>query len=374
MRTALVGLLIAACTGASGAGLDAQPARDAPSGGDARSAPDARGDARSALPACFRVTNARAPGGAALDLVVRDGRFVEDNDCEGELDAEGRYVVPAFVDSHVHLAYLPRASELARGGVAAAVDLASPLSFFDQDVRPLRIVRAGPMITAPRGYPTTSWGAAGYGLECADRSACLDAVDRVIDAGAGVVKVPLAGGPELDEETMRAVIDRAHERGLRVAVHALSDDAASRAAAAGADVLAHTPIEPLAAATIDAWSSRAVISTLGAFGGDGAIDNLRRLREAGATVLYGTDLGNTVTAVIDARELALLSRAGLDAGAILAAGTSEPARFWGLAELGTLEPGGAASFLLLDEDPLTDLSTLARPAVVVLDGRIVASG
>jgi imidazolonepropionase-like amidohydrolase len=77
-----------------------------------------------------------------------------------------------------------------------------------------------------------------------------------------------------------------------VVAHALSDAAARRAADAGVDVLGHTPVEPLAESTIQAWRGRTVISTLAAFGGTpAAVTNLRRLRDAGVTVLYGTDLG-----------------------------------------------------------------------------------
>jgi predicted amidohydrolase YtcJ len=316
---------------------------------------------------CTRVVNARAPGGAALSFTIRDGRIAE-GDCGSVIDAEQRYVVPAFIDAHVHLAYLPAHEELLDHGVAGAVDLAAPMAFFERELAPLRMVRSGPMITAPGGYPTTSWGAGGYGLTCSGLE-CVDAVDRLADAGAGVIKVPIAGGPELDDETLRAVVERAHARELRVVVHALDDAAALRAAQAGADVLAHTPVAPMSAAAIEAWSGRAVISTLRAFGGSrSAIDNLRRLREAGATILYGTDLGNTSTAGVDATELELMRMSGMDDAAIVAAGTASNASFFGFADLGALEPGKAASFLLVDSDPYADPAVLASPARVFIDG------
>lgn len=324
-------------------------------------------DAPTPDPACAELTNGRSPGGGALSFTIRDGR-IGDGACAGEIDAGGRYVVPAFIDAHVHLAYLPAHEELLDRGVAGAVDLAAPMSFFDRELAPLRIVRAGPMITAPDGYPTTSWGAGGYGMTCTGDE-CVASVDRIADAGAGLIKIPLAGGPELDDGTLRAVIDRAHARELRVVVHALDDAAALRAANAGADVLAHTPVEPLSDASIAAWSDRAVIGTLRAFGGSAsAIDNLRRLREAGATILYGTDFGNTTTAGIDGAELELMRQSGMDGAAIVEAGTSANARFFGFAELGALEPGYAASFVLVDEDPYDDPSALARPARVFIDG------
>ncbi len=85
-------------------------------------------------------------------------------------------------------------------------------------------------------------------------------------------------------------------------------------------------------------------------------------------VLYGTDLGNSPVLGIDTDELALLRRAGLSPQEVLDAATARPAAFWGLSDLGALEPGHAASLLVLDEDPLEDPSTLARPWAVWAEG------
>src|SRR6185436_18466604 len=156
-------------------------------------------------------------------------------------------------------------------------------------------------------------------------------------------------------------VEEAHARGLKVAAHALSDDEAARAGRAGVDVLAHTPVAPLSKNTVALWSDRAVISTLRAFGGSKtAVANLRALREAGATVLYGTDFGNTTTPGIDDSELQLLAQAGLDGAAILDAATSAPAAFWGLDGFGRIEVGAEAHILVLDADPTVDRTTLSR--------------
>jgi len=85
-------------------------------------------------------------------------------------------------------------------------------------------------------------------------------------------------------------------------------------------------------------------------------------------VLYGTDLGNSPVLGIDVDELALLRRAGLSAQEVLDAATTRAAAVWGLDQLGALEPGRAATLLVLDEDPLEDPSTLARPFAVWVDG------
>ena len=286
------------------------------------------------------------------------------------IDVSGRWIVPAFIDSHVHLAYYPVGEELLKAGVVAAVDLAAPERFVAPVAeRGARVLWAGPMVTPLQGYPTRSWGAGGYGAECGDRGACEAEVDRLAEAGARLIKVPVGQGPDHHVSVLAGIVERAHGRQLPVTCHALGDDAAARAAAAGVDVLAHTPTASLTDDTVAAWSGRAVISTLSAFGGAATtVDNLRRLRAAGATVLYGTDLGNTRTAGIDPAEIRLLQEAGLDGPAIIEAATAAPAQLWGLADLGALTPGKSASLLVLTADPYEDPLTLATPEQVWIDG------
>ena len=344
------------------------------SGGSCASAP---GDVPSPTSPRFVLQGGALPGGAAADVAVRDGRIVavgsvEVTDADEVVDVSGSFVAPAFIDSHVHLAYWEVAEELAAGGVAAALDLAAPLPFLAARPGPLQVLAAGPMITALDGYPTQSWGAGGYGLEVTDVEAA-GAVDTLVDAGADVIKVPLQGSAVLSDEALASVVIRAHERERKVAVHALTDESARTAGTAGADVLAHTPVAALSPETLALWTDRAVISTLRAFGGsDDTVNNLTLLRTGGATVLYGTDLGNTRTAGIDPQEIALLQQAGLDGAAILRAGTETPAAYWGIeADLGAVAVGRKASLLVLDADPHLDPLALTRPQLVLIDGRPV---
>jgi len=285
------------------------------------------------------------------------------------VDAAGRWIVPAFIDSHVHLSYYPAAEALADGGIAGAVDHAAPVSFFDTSWAPLQVRGSGPMVTAVGGYPTQSWGAGGYGLEVADPQAATDAVVQLHGLGAGLIKLPVTGGNQLESEALAAAVVQAHALDLKVSTHALSDAHASDGGDAGCDVLAHTPTSALTTPAIAAWSDRAVISSLRAFGGGGtAVANLRALHDAGATVLYGTDFGNNRTTGIDSRELELMLDAGLSPAELIASATSVPAEYWGMEDLGALEPGKRASFLVLDVDPLLNPLALASPAEVWIDG------
>ncbi|MCP4867282.1 MAG: amidohydrolase family protein [Proteobacteria bacterium] len=315
-----------------------------------------------------------AGAGSPVDVEVLDGWIVAVGpsiDPKGAevVDATGQWIAPAFIDSHVHMEYYPMVSEMAGGGGAAVVDHAAPVVFFERDWAPLQVLGSGPMVTAVGGYPTQGWGAGGYGREVVGGNEAAEAVRELRDLGAGLIKLPVTTGSQLQDDAMEAAVAQAHAVGLKVSTHAMGNDHAQRAADVGCDLLAHTPTSALNDEAIEAWAGRAVISSLRAFGGGAAaVANLEALRGRGATVLYGTDFGNTRTPGIDRLELTYLMEAGFSGAAILEAGTAAPVAFWGFDDLGAIEPGKRASFLLLDRDPLQDPLVLSEPAAVFIDG------
>jgi hypothetical protein len=266
-----------------------------------------------------------------------------------------------IVDSHVHLAYYPVGDRLLAHGVAAVVDLGAPESTLGAS-HPLTVIAAGPMVTRPNGYPLNAWGANGYGVGCAELACVTETIDRLAAKGASIIKLPLDPGG-LPPPFVAAAIEHAHAKRLRVAVHALTAEAAARGAAAGADLLAHTPAERLDTKTVEAWRGRAVISTLAAFEAPAAIANLRDLRAAGVTVLYGTDLGNLRIDGPSRDEIALLREAGLDDAAIVDAMTTAPIAYWKLSFGDT--------YLVLATDPRSDATALLSPRAVVVNGQLV---
>jgi len=311
--------------------------------------------------------------GQSVDVLIESGTITAIGELNAKadtvVDLSGRWLAPAFIDSHVHLSFLPRREQMLDGGIAAAVDLAAPIHSLDDDVAPMILLQSGPMVTAVQGYPTQSWGSLGYGIECQNESEVQKAVATLSAGGASVLKMPITEARSLSEAELRAGVEAAHSRGLKVASHAMSQEQMLLAAAVGIDVLAHTPTGQLSDAGTQAWSKGAVISTLRAFGGsDTAVDNLRRLRAAGATVLYGTDFGNLQTTGIVAAELDLLSGAGMSGAEILASGTSVPAQWWGIEGLGSVDVGKRASFLVLGSNPIENPAALASPEAVWIDG------
>jgi imidazolonepropionase-like amidohydrolase len=94
---------------------------------------------------------------------------------------------------------------------------------------------------------------------------------------------------------------------------------------------------------------------------------------AGVPILAGTDLAIAyVYAGFSLHdELALLVESGLPPLAALQAATRNPARFLGLHDLGTIEPGKTADLVLLDADPLADIHNTQKIDAVVLHGRLI---
>ena len=92
---------------------------------------------------------------------------------------------------------------------------------------------------------------------------------------------------------------------------------------------------------------------------------------AGVRLLAGTDLGDPyiVPGYSLHDELELMVAAGVSPLKALQSATSEPAAAFGLSStLGAVAPGQFADLLVLDGDPLQDISNTRRISVVVSNG------
>ena len=102
--------------------------------------------------------------------------------------------------------------------------------------------------------------------------------------------------------------------------------------------------------------------------------NLVKLEAAGVTIAAGTDAGTVGNLHGPAlhRELELMVDAGLTPAAALRAATQGGATAMGRAELlGTIAPGKLADMVLLNADPLADITNTRRIHRVILGGRII---
>jgi imidazolonepropionase-like amidohydrolase len=279
-----------------------------------------------------------------------------------ELVRCGGVVLPGLVDHHVHTEQVD-VGALRAGGLSGVRDLgSSPEAVFDLVRRSsmsieLPVVTAvGPILTAPNGYPSDrDWARGGTYRTIADADAASTAVRELAGMGAVAVKIALhAGAPAtLADEIVDAVVWVAHARGLAVIAHAEGVGEPERAQRAGVDELAHTPWTHRlddrsirACAATMSWNSTVDIHGWGADTTERriAMDNLRRFRNAGGHIRYGTDLGNgPLPQGINERELAALREAGCTPAQVLAAIATSP-----------------IALTALDSDPLRDPGALLR--------------
>ncbi|HEX5789064.1 MAG TPA: amidohydrolase family protein [Woeseiaceae bacterium] len=146
------------------------------------------------------------------------------------------------------------------------------------------------------------------------------------------------------------------------------------------DMRAWPEMQYMPAATVDQWAA-AKAATTGEPGYsvelvDRAIDLRRRiikaLHDADAGLLLGSDAPQVfnVPGFSIHRELAYMVDAGLTPYEALQAGTVAPARFFGKeAAWGTVEAGREADLVLLDANPLADISATREIRGVMVRGR-----
>ncbi|MDQ0377057.1 metal-dependent hydrolase family protein [Amycolatopsis thermophila] len=265
------------------------------------------------------------------------------------------------------------------------------------------ILAAGPPITTAGGH---CWNMGG---EVRGEAEIRAAVAERAERGVDVVKVMASGGgmtPGTDImgcqftlAELRLIVDESHRAGLPVTAHAHGLPAVEQAVRAGVDGIEHcsclTPdgirmSDELAAEIADRGIT--VCPTLGAIGEmtpppaiqeflerTGStirhrIGQVARLARAGVTIVSGADSGISPGKPhgMVASSVEWLVDGGISTEAALASATSVAADVTELGERkGRIRPGFDADLLLVDGDPLTDITALARPAKVWLAGTAV---
>ncbi|MGH9269430.1 MAG: amidohydrolase family protein [Acidimicrobiales bacterium] len=194
-------------------------------------------------------------------------------------------------------------------------------------------------------------------------------------AGAARFHRDRRSGPTLPPEVLRAVVEEAHAAGLKVTSHLGSLAELQIALDAGVDELAHGlwSDEEIPDALIHRMVAQGmvVVPTLHIHPSPTRLRNLGRFVDARGRVVYGTDMGNLGPPPgVDPEELALMVGAGMTPLRALSAATSDAARHLALPGRGRIVPGALADLLLVEGNPLEDLSTLARPVLVMREGRV----
>ncbi|HEX3987382.1 MAG TPA: amidohydrolase family protein [Acidobacteriaceae bacterium] len=195
---------------------------------------------------------------------------------------------------------------------------------------------------------------------------------------------------------MNAIVDEALDAKTYVAAHVYTAEGITRAVECGVHSLEHCNLVDADAARLAARAEAVAVPTLvtyEALAQDGPglglppasvakIENVRQsgleslsiLRDAGVTIAFGTDLLGP-THVRQNEEFAIRARV-LPAREILASATIVGARLLGMEGLiGILAPGAVADLIVVDGNPLDDITVLANPEknlrLVMKEGHIV---
>ncbi|ASW58087.1 amidohydrolase family protein [Plantactinospora sp. KBS50] len=340
------------------------------------------------------------------------------------VDLGGTTLLPGLIDTHVHLAFdagpdplgslaardhdaaldaMTTAARIAAaGGVTTVRDLGA-LGYLALTLRERpggdempTILAAGPPMTSPGGH-------------CADLGGAVRGIPAVIEAvrahaerGVDVIKVMAGGGyltpgsdptrAQFSAGELGAIVTEAHRHGLPVTAHAHGPAEIALAADSGVDGIEHasflTPDGPHATdELIGVLARRRIIigATIGVRPIPGMTppphiarhlpalrDNLRRLHEAGAPIVAGTDAGIGPIKPHDVARYAVADLVGMGMSPTVALSTVtvRAAEVCGLAHRkGRLAAGFDADVLAVDGNPLEDLGALHRIRAVFLRGR-----
>jgi imidazolonepropionase-like amidohydrolase len=330
----------------------------------------------------------------------------------------GKTVMPAIIDTHNHLsqtrdALIDDLKRRAYYGVSAAQSMGqdtTDMSFqVRQEVREGKIPGAARFFTAGRGitapepgrtmapYWVTTVAEARKAVQ--DNAAKkVDIIKIWVDDRMGMVK-------KLSPELYTAVIDEAHKNGLRVIAHIYTLEDHKGVLRAGVDAFAHgvrdkdvddefvtmvkqhpnlvlgpnmpdrgvktdltwlrdsipaADWQKLEAANTSKPEANAFWSIQGR--------NLAKMNAAGVKIVVGTD-GNTPYA--PHIEMEDMVAAGMTPAQVIVAATRNGAQFLKMTDVGTIEANKSADFLVLDANPLDNITNTRRISSVYLRGAAV---
>ncbi|MDE2882030.1 MAG: amidohydrolase family protein [Acidobacteriota bacterium] len=355
-------------------------------------------------------------------FVVEDGRFVAAGAADAvmapegaaRVDLSGRFVIPALIDTHVHLsvdreALIDDLQRRAYYGVGAAVSLGHDDGDATAAVRDNPVLGAALAMTAGRGItrPEPGRSEAPYWVSTEDEA--RTAVQELAAANVDFVKIWVddRGGQyeKLTADLYGPVIEEAHEHGLRVTAHIFSLEDAKGLLEAGVDSFAHSvrdmDVDDEFVAMVQERPDVVLIPNLGGRGAhedmsflSGTLSgealeaaqaqhmdrpeahesfgiqarNLARLNEAGMKIVMGTDGNAGWRPHIEMRDMV---ESGMTPHEVIVASTSAGAEYLMMHDTGSIAAGKSADFVVLGANPLDDITNTRNIESVYLRGEEV---
>ena len=326
----------------------------------------------------------------------------------------GKTVMPAIVDTHTHLSQTRDAltEDLRRRayyGVSAAMSLGQDAGDLPFEMRAQTLPGAARFFTAGRGITMPEPGRSDvpYWITNADegRKAIQELAAKKVD----IVKIWVDDRDgkykKLTPDLYGPIIEEAHKRGLRVTAHIFTLDDAKGLLRSGIDAFAHgvrdRDIDEEGLALFKKRQDVVVVPNLPERGVKtdvswlrdslpdaefkklqaGAIDrpelqapfaiqarNLAKLNGAGVKIALGTDGNIPWSAHL---EMADMVASGMTPMQVIIAATRNSAEFLRMNDAGTLAANKSADFIVLDANPLDDITNTRRIASVYLRGAAV---
>ncbi|MGH8209556.1 MAG: amidohydrolase family protein [Steroidobacteraceae bacterium] len=356
------------------------------------------------------------------------------------IDAHGMTVMPGLIDAHMHTFFdlpplgdtsharpkFPQSEAEARAYIhgkmsekfAALLDggftsVLSPIDLWpliievrqrlaNGELKGPRLFVAGGAFTAPqpqRFCGGNAWCNSSLSVQASSPEQARDWVRRYADSGVDLIVAvydPTVKPTPLTPEVLRAVIDEAHHRNLRVFLESPINAAdVPDLVDWGIDGFLHSPRKVMDRdGTLFASAGRKHLPLEINLGVDEETQRLApqvspediekykitrfntlALLKAGATPVWGSDLGDKglTPAEMISIEARSLKGLGLTPKQILQSVTRNAAHsVLGREDLGTLEPGKTADVIMVDGDPLKNPEALAKVVLVIKGGKVVA--
>jgi imidazolonepropionase-like amidohydrolase len=368
---------------------------------------------------------------------------LEDSDNVEVINATGQWIMPGLIDAHTHLSYgNPRVPGEARGrGTtrpefntlraarnaqivlrSGVTSISVPGGTWFTDVAVRDAIKLG-LIEGPRVYcagrmivtygsiedEEPSWVGTpehSIGVLCNTAADMVTEVRRQCKHGVDFIKMADSRSGEtqtIAKEEIAAVVQEAHRRKARVAIHSRGSASTRAAAEAGVDWIMHTDLateadlEAVAKAGVRIVPTATFVARVLEIGRevgqeqiqidldrmkrnmDGLVNVLQRARALGIKVMCGTDTGNyswMPYGKTHAKEAEILVRyGGYTPMEAITACTRDNSFAVGLEnEVGALETGKLADIVILKQNPLADIRVLQDPAnlaIVIKDGKKV---